>query len=421
MSIKINPFRNIEALNFLTKVNDKKVLVKSEIKSGFNAQISTANNLHLFAGDLRKAQLFGKLESLNRANNKINGAFAISSPKVILGGDDEEVIKETKRLIDNYKRKIEPKEIKGANPSAPGKPPGHAGPKHKVKPEVQAEIMNNPDRIFSGKRINKDGSERYVDIYYKNKSAVVTEQGNKGRVITAYGLIDKNPKNLNPKPFNLEKIANNPNYVEIKLEKLGSTNVVYPNKGRFEAKDFPPGPPKNNPPKVNGNEPPQIKPVVTTPTKPIVTIAEELPSIPKTTGTNQPPITPKTPIINEELPVRTSPIGKIAGNISRGLIIMQLVQIGVTALNFSKLEADAEKFGFYVDPFLDKYIITNPDKAAQNLGEGFELTFYTNPQDYHSQGDSVKFTVKDGKFTNPDGYQLIFNKEKGYTEAVILA
>jgi hypothetical protein len=135
MSIKINPFLNIEALNFLTKGNDKKTLIKSEIKSGFNAEVSTANNLHLFAGSLRKAQLFGKPESLNRVNNKI----------------------------------------------------------------------------------------------------------------------------------------------------------------------------------------------------------------------------------------------------------------------------------------------TDPEKAATNLGEGFELTFYINPQDYYSQGESVKFTVKDGKFSNPDGYQLIFNKEKGYTEAVLLA
>jgi hypothetical protein len=416
MSIKINPFRGIEVLNLLTKSDDKNSQIKTDNKLHHNAKFSTASNLHLFAGNLKKSQLFGKLESLNRVDNKLNLASAFSTAKINLGDDDDEVIKETKRVIDNYKRKIEPKEIKGSQPTEKIKSPGHANSGHRVKPEVQAEIMNNAERIFSGK--NKNG--RYVDIYYKNGSAVITEQGNKGSVITAYGLIDKK-KNIKIKPFKITDIENNPNYVEIKLEKLGSTNVVYPNKGRFEAKDFPPGPPKSNPPKVNGNEPPQIKPVVTTPTKPIVTIAEELPSIPKTTGTNQPPITPKTPIINEELPVRTSPIGKIAGNISRGLIIMQLVQIGVTALNFSKLEADAEKFGFYVDPFLDKYIITNPDKAAQNLGEGFELTFYTNPQDYHSQGDSVKFTVKDGKFTNPDGYQLIFNKEKGYTEAVILA
>jgi hypothetical protein len=405
MSIKINSFRSIEALNFLPRISNKN-LISSQDNPNLGQEFSTANNLHLFAGDLRKAQLFGKLQTSNVITNKIN--FAFSSSKIKFGGDDEEIIKEAKRVIDNYKRKIEPKDIKGSQPAEGKKTPGHGYSKHLVKPEVQAEIMNKPERIFSGK--NDNG--RYVDIYYKNGSAVITEQGDKGRVISAYGLVDK--KKLNPKPFKIANIENNPNYVEIKLEKAGSTNVIYPNKGRFEAKDFPPGSPKNNLPKTNNGtstigETTEIKPNIPNSAKPNVSVV------------NEPPITPKTPIINEELPVSTSPVGKLAGNISRGLIIMQLVQIGVTALNFSKLEADAEKFGFYVDPFLDKYIITNPDKAAQNLGEGFELTFYTNPQDYHSQGDSVKFTVKDGKFTNPDGYQLIFNKEKGYTEAVILA
>ncbi len=415
MSIKINSFRSIEALNFLPKSNQK-IIIRNQDKLNLRQEFSTANDLHVFAGNLKKSQLFGKLESLNRANNKTNVASAISSPKVILGGDEEEVIKEAKRVIDNYKRKIKPKEIKGSQPTESIKSPGHANSGHRVKPEVQAEIMNNPERIFSGK--NKNG--RYVDIYYKNGSVVITEQGNKGSVITAYGLIDKK-KNIKIKPFKIADIENNPNYVEIKLEKSGSANVVYPNKGRFDAKDFPPGPPKNNPPKINGNEPPQIKPTGATQPKPNVSVAEDLPIAPKTTVINEPPITPKVPIINEELPVRPSPLGKLAGNISRGLIIMQLAQIGVAALNFSKLEADAEKFGFYVDPFLDKYIIKDPNKAAKNLGEGFELTFYTDPKDYYSQGQSVKFTVKDGKFSNPDGYQLIFNKEKGYTEAVLLA
>jgi hypothetical protein len=405
MSIKINSSRTIEALNFLPKSNQKEI-IRNQDKLNLRQEISTANGLHLFAGNLRKAQLFGKLESLNRVDNKINDASALSSPKVSFGDEDS---KEAKRIIDNYKRKIEPKEIKGAQPPEGSKTSGHADPKHGVKTNVQTEILNNPERIFSGKRINKNGSERYVDVYYKNGSAVITEQGDKSQVITAYGKVSTKGK---AKPFNLEKIAQDPNFVEIKLEKAGSTNVVYPNKERFDAKDFPPGPQKNNLPKTNTstiNETTEIKPNISNPAEPNVPVA------------NKPPITPKTPIINEELPVSPSPIGKLSGNISRGLIIMQLVQIGVAALNYSKLETDAKKFGFYIDPFLDKYIITDPEKAAKNLGEDFELTFYTNPQDYYSQGQSVKFTVKDGKFFNPDGYQLIFNKEKGYTEAVLLA
>jgi hypothetical protein len=426
MSIKVNPFRSIQTLGFLPK-NDKPQ-VKSESKTNSKIEFSSASNLHLFAGNLKKTQLFEKLENLNKINNKPNVASAFSPSPIKFGDDDDDIIKETKRILDNYKRKIEPKEIKGSQPAEGGKTSGHADPKHGVKPEVQAEIMNNPERIFSGK--NKNG--RYVDIYYKDGSAVITEQGNKSKVITAYGKVATKGK---AKPFKIQNIIDNPNYVEIKLEKAGSTNVVYPNKERFKANDFPPGPLKdNNNPKINGvnsnpNEPNPIKPTA----KPNVQAPNELPITPKTETVVEPPITPKTPIVNEpavvpetpviteDLPTPASPIGKLSGVINRGLIIMQLVQIGVAALNYAKLEKDAEKFGFYIDPFLDTYVITDPDKAAKNLGEGFKLTFYTDPNDYARQGQSVEFTVKDGKFTNPNGWQLVFNKDKGYTEAVLLA
>jgi hypothetical protein len=414
MGIKINPFRSIQTSDFLPK-NDKPQ-VKSVSKSTSKSDFSSASSLYLFAGSLKKTQLFEKLENLNKITNKPVIASAFSSSPIKFGNDDE-FIKETKRIFDNYKRKIEPKEIGGAQPAEGGKTPGHPRSKHGVKPAVQAEIMNNPERIFSGKRINENGSERYVDIYYKNGSAVITEQGDKSRVITAYGKVATKGK---AKPFKIEKIIDNPNYVEIKVEKGGAVNVVYPNKGRFDSNDFPPGPAKNNP-KTNGgnstsNEPNPIKPTA----KPNVQTSE--PTItPKSATVVEPPITPKTPTVAEDLPKPTSSLGKLSNGISRGLIIMQLVQMGVAALNYSKLEKDAEKFGFYVDPFLDKYIITDPDKAAKNLGDGFKLTFYVDPKDFYNQGQSVEFTVKDGKFTNPDGWQLVYNKEKGYTEAVLLA
>lgn len=105
----------------------------------------------------------------------------------------------------------------------------------------------------------------------------------------------------------------------------------------------------------------------------------------------------------------------------RGLAVLQLVQVGLTALNCTKLKEDSDKYGYYIDPFLDKYIISDPEKAAKNLDEGFELTFYVDPDDFSNQGTSIIFTVKDGKFTNPDGWQLVYNKEKGYTEAVLFA
>ncbi len=100
---------------------------------------------------------------------------------------------------------------------------------------------------------------------------------------------------------------------------------------------------------------------------------------------------------------------------------MQLVQLGLTALNFSSLEAEGEQIGYYIDPFFDKYVITNPEKAAKNLPEGFELKFFTDPNDYASVGQSLTFTVKDGEFFNAEGYTLLFNKEKGCVEAVLTA
>lgn len=414
MSIKVNPFQNISFPNQLDTKTDQKA--ESANKNTIaNLEISSANSFHTLAGQMRKLQLLQKIVSVDITSSKSNQANFTTSTRR-LGGDDE-ILKETQRLIENYRRQIKPKEIKGAQPVEEGKTSGHAYPKHGVKPEIQAEIMNNPERIFSGKRINKDGSERYVDIYYKNGSAVITEQGDKGRVITAYGNITTKGK---VKPFILEKITNNPNYVEIKLEKLGSTNVIYPNKPRFDANDFPPGPPKTNtPPKTNGNTTGGI-PNAANPSGQKVLVTNEPVVTPQAPVTNEPPITPKSPTVDENLP-KPNPLGKLAKNVSRGLVVMQLVQLGLTALNFSQLKADGEKFGYYVDPFFDKYIITEPDKAAANLPEGFELEFFTDPNDYASVGNSVKFTVKDGKFSNPDGYSLVYNKEKGYVEAVLLA
>lgn len=408
MSIKINALPNISFPNQLDIETDRNT--KSANNSvTVNVETSSAGSFHTLAGQMRKLQLLQKFASADITNNKpIQANFATSTRR--LSGNDDEIRKETQRLIENFRRQIKPKEIKGAPPAAPGMSPGHANSDHRVKPEVQSEIMNNPERIFSGK--NDNG--RYVDIYYKNGSAVITEQGNKGSVITAYGLVDKK-KNIKVKAFILEKITNNPNYVEIKLEKLGSTNVIYPNKPRFEANDFPPGPPKTNvPPKMNGGgsnagETAEIKPNAANPAG-----AQKVPAA------NEPPVSPKAPQINEELPPR-SPLGKLSGNISRGLVIMQLVQVGLTALNFSTLEADGEKFGYYIDPFFDKYVITNPEKAAKNLPEGFELKFFTDPNDYALTGQSLTFTVRDGEFFNAEGYVLSFNKEKGFVEAVLLA
>lgn len=407
MSIKINPFQNIEAFKVFPKETNPNAKNENENAVNLNAETSSADNLHSFTGEMQKFQLLQKLFSADVSNAKTVNNVNVAS-LTNLNNDDDEVLKKTQELIDNYRRQIKPNEIKGSNPVAPNKSPGHSYSKHKVEPEVQTEIMNKPERVFSGK--NDNG--RFVDIYYKNGSVVITEQGDKGRVITAYGLIDKR-KNIRVKPFNLERILKDPNYVEINLEKLGSTNVIYPNRERFDKNDFPSRPNKpDTPAKTNGGGTSggntEVKPNVNTQPKANVSTNTEV------------PVTPKSPTVNEEIK-SPKPTGRLSGNMIRGLAVMQLVQIGLTALNFTKLKEDSAEFGYYVDPFLDKYIISDPDKAAKNLGEGFELTFYLDPTDYFNQGKSVIFTVKDGKFTNPNGWQLVYNEEKGYTEAVLTA
>lgn len=99
------------------------------------------------------------------------------------------------------------------------------------------------------------------------------------------------------------------------------------------------------------------------------------------------------------------------------------MQIGVGVYEASQAKADGEKFGYFVDPFMGRYVITDPEKAAQNLPEGFELKFYFDPLYPYSPERSVTFTVKDGKFANTDknfpDYKL-YKDEKGTVQAGIL-
>ncbi len=140
-------------------------------------------------------------------------------------------LEESKKRFDNFRETIDPKDIKGAPDFGGSGTSGHARSKHGVSNQVQAEILNKPDRIFSGK--NSNG--RDVDIYYKNGSVVITEAGNKSSVITAYGQVDAKAKT--PKPVDPGKWTNDPSYVEIKVS--GANEVIYPNKERWDLNDWP--------------------------------------------------------------------------------------------------------------------------------------------------------------------------------------
>ncbi|WP_280433891.1 RHS repeat-associated core domain-containing protein [Nocardia carnea] len=153
-------------------------------------------------------------------------------------------------MFDNFRRQVTPGELRGAPPPYPGGRPGHAQSKHGVSTQVQASILNSPDRIFSGTYRGKhhrtrEPYTREVDIYYQAASpndptagsVVITEAGNKNSVITAYGLIDK--KADNPRPVSPELWADDPDYVEIRVNNDGSNEVEYTDRERFERNDWP--------------------------------------------------------------------------------------------------------------------------------------------------------------------------------------
>ncbi|KAF0846222.1 putative T7SS-secreted protein [Nocardia caishijiensis] len=141
----------------------------------------------------------------------------------------------------NFHRQVAPGDLHGAPPPYPGGYPGHALSKHRVSAQVQASILNNPERIFSGNfhgvnHLTGQPYTRSVDIYYNNGSVVITEAGNKSSVITAYGLIDKrssSPRAVNPD----KKWADDPNFVEIRLNN-NHNEVIYPNRENWERNEW---------------------------------------------------------------------------------------------------------------------------------------------------------------------------------------
>jgi len=130
----------------------------------------------------------------------------------------------------NFRKQIDPNEIKGSPPAKGSATPGHAKSKHGTSKQVQADILNEPDRIFSG--VNKKG--RSVDIYYKNGDVVITEAGKKDSVITAYG---KSSKKRGGKVLSPDKWARDTHYVEISIK--GENKVIYPTLERWQRNDWP--------------------------------------------------------------------------------------------------------------------------------------------------------------------------------------
>ncbi len=137
---------------------------------------------------------------------------------------------ESNRRFENFRRSVDPKDIKGAPAVEGGGTTGHARSKHGVSTSEQATILNNPEIIFSGR--NKNG--RDVDIYYKDGSVVITVAGDKTSVITSYGAIAKKGGSS---PLTPDKWAGDPSYVEVRIN--SSNEVIYPNETRFRLGDWP--------------------------------------------------------------------------------------------------------------------------------------------------------------------------------------
>lgn len=75
---------------------------------------------------------------------------------------------------------------------APGRPRGHASSKHglNIRDPKVLNILNNPDRLFTG----KNSRANFIDIYFKDGSVVITDAGNKNKVITVFGKLEGDKK-----------------------------------------------------------------------------------------------------------------------------------------------------------------------------------------------------------------------------------
>jgi hypothetical protein len=106
------------------------------------------------------------------------------------------------------------KDLRGALPG-PGGQAGHANSKHEFSKQLQADIINKPERVFIG--INDNG--RQVTVFYKDGNVVITQDNDFTRVITAYGrsaISKSSGGQVRPgTPVSPNRWMNSPNYVEI--------------------------------------------------------------------------------------------------------------------------------------------------------------------------------------------------------------
>jgi RHS repeat-associated protein len=124
--------------------------------------------------------------------------------------------------IENLRRSVDPRDLRG----------GHAKSKHGVSREAEAEILNAPDRVFSG---TNDAGKR-IDVYWRSDGSVaITVAGNKNQTITAYGSMSAKGPNDYVDPA---RWAENPNFVEVELAKPG-TSIIHANQESYMRWGYP--------------------------------------------------------------------------------------------------------------------------------------------------------------------------------------
>jgi hypothetical protein len=167
-------------------------------------------------------RLADKLRELSGKNPELKALTEFEGPLT-----REELVSWAKKSENqsNYRRTVDPTDIRGAKPGEAAKS-GHSGSKHKVKPEVTADIVNNPDKVFTG--VNENGF--HVDIYYKDGSIVVTPAGQKHVEITTYGKVDKSKeiKAKNDLRNKLRKEGKNPKEIGRELDKISIEGTPVP-------------------------------------------------------------------------------------------------------------------------------------------------------------------------------------------------
>jgi uncharacterized protein RhaS with RHS repeats len=138
---------------------------------------------------------------------------------------------------NNFLRQVNENDLRDAPAWGPQGKIGHAS-EHNVPKSRQVDVLNSPERIFSGINANTHNGGRPVDVYYKDGSAVITEAGDKTSVITAYGNISKRKgdKPVPPSRWDGSKAWEGPNerYVEVVAKPDRPPEIIHPDKKSWD-------------------------------------------------------------------------------------------------------------------------------------------------------------------------------------------